>query len=191
MKILVVHGGPDAESFSSALAHEYVGAATRAGHTVEFVDLAREGFDPVLRHGYRARMPADPLVERSQSALMWCEHVALVFPTWWAGEPSVLKGWFDRVLTPEIAYEYRPDRTTPTRLLGGRTATLVTTCHAPLFYARWNAAYPPRRIGRHVLGYCGIRTTRRLILGSMDGKTDTPERRGRFLADVRRAATDP
>ena len=29
--------------------------------------------------------------------LRWAEALVLVYPTWWAGQPAMLKGWFDRV----------------------------------------------------------------------------------------------
>ena len=118
-RFLVVAGHPDPQSYSHALAHAYANAAQQAGAAITFVDLAATDFDPVLR------------MASSQNALVTCDHMVLAFPTWWSAEPSLLKGWFDRVLTPGIAYRYRAGKLMPERLLDGRTGTIITTSHAP------------------------------------------------------------
>ena len=51
MKILVIQGSPDAESYSHQLASAYADEARVAGHDVRMIDLATEDFDPVLRYG--------------------------------------------------------------------------------------------------------------------------------------------
>ncbi|WP_130865808.1 NAD(P)H-dependent oxidoreductase [Acidipropionibacterium timonense] len=188
--ILVVQGHPDASSFCAALAGAYVdGIGTAA--VAEVIDLSRADFDPVLRMGYRERMPEDPFVERSIRLVQEVAHLTLVLPVWWAAEPSILKGWFDRVLVPGIAYHYRPGRPAPDRLLTGRTATLVATSHAPAWYARMRRSYPVTRLRKDVLGYCGVRVTSTLLLGGMDGPRDTEASRRAFLERVRaRGAAD-
>ena len=118
-RFLVVAGHPDPQSYSHALAHAYANAAQQAGAAITFVDLAATDFDPVLRMGYRDRMPESPFIASSQNALVTCDHMVLAFPTWWSAEPSLLKGWFDRVLTPGIAYRYRAGKLMPERLLDG------------------------------------------------------------------------
>ncbi len=187
-RFLVVAGHPDPQSYSHALAHAYANGAQQAGAAITFVDLAATDFDPVLRMGYRDRMPESPFIASSQNALVTCDHMVLAFPTWWSAEPSLLKGWFDRVLTPGIAYRYRAGKLMPERLLDGRTGTIITTSHAPGLWTRltpWGSVF---RVGRAVLGYCGVRVTQRLVLGSMEGENDTPQRRQDFLKQTADAA---
>lgn len=188
MRILVVAGHPDQCSLTKTIAQTYVTEARNAGHEVALINLASCEFDPVLRYGYHAHMPQEPCISDSQDLLDWCEHVVVIFPVWWACEPSLLKGWFDRVLTPGKAYQYVPGKLAPRRLLRGRTATLIATSHAPSWYAKHNPSYPLARISKHVLGYCGIKVTKRLVLGSVDSPNTTGERIESFLAKVSRAA---
>ena len=186
-RILVVAGHPDAKSFSHAQAQAYAAQAEDAGAQVTLLDLAAERFDPVLRFGYREHMPDDAFINRSQEALIDCDHLTLVFPTWWSAEPSLLKGWFDRVLTPGIAYRYRTGKISPEKLLAGRTATIITTSHGPAAWTR-SPGMSVWRVSRAVLGYCGIKTTQRLVLGGMEGEKDTPARRMAFLEQGATAA---
>jgi NAD(P)H dehydrogenase (quinone) len=37
-------------------------------------------------------------------SLQWCEALIFVYPTWWFGQPAMLKGWLDRVLVPGVAF---------------------------------------------------------------------------------------
>lgn len=185
MKILVIQGHPDPQSYIAACARTYVEAARAVGHEVHILDLALAEFDPVLRYGYRQRMDADTFIDTSQDEVMWAEHIVVCFPVWWAAEPSVLKGWWERVLVPHLAYEYIPGKTKPRQLLAGKTATLIVTAHAPSWFVRVMPGYPVQRIKRAVLGYCGVSLKRTFILGGMDSVADTPARRTAFLEDVR------
>jgi putative NADPH-quinone reductase len=39
-----------------------------------------------------------------RAALQGAEGLVLVYPTWWYGLPAMLKGWFDRVWQPGVAF---------------------------------------------------------------------------------------
>ena len=41
------------------------------------------------------------------SALQSADALLLVYPTWWFGLPAMLKGWFDRVWIPGVAFRLR------------------------------------------------------------------------------------
>lgn len=110
----------------------------------------------------------------------------IVTPIWWTSFPSVLHGWFERVLTPGVAYRMNHPR--PQRLLPGKSATLIATSWAPGFYTRLISNSPVRLLRKHLLGICGIQLSNTHILGSMDGPKDTVERRTAFLERIRAAA---
>ncbi len=56
----------------------------------------------------------------------------MVFPTWWFGFPAVLKGWFDRVWAPGLAYDHAPGfGPMIPRLSALREVLAVTTMGAP------------------------------------------------------------
>eukprot|EP01039_Chlorochromonas_danica_P002743 gene2743-2996_t len=61
-------------------------------------------------------VPAD--VREAVQDLLWCDSLVFVYPTWWFNFPAALKGYFDRVLLPGVAYT-SPDQKTPAPFIGG------------------------------------------------------------------------
>ncbi|NVY96319.1 NAD(P)H-dependent oxidoreductase [Lactobacillus sp. DCY120] len=178
MKLLVIQGSPDAHSFCWANANSFYQTALKQGHQAQFIDLARTNFDPVLRAGYRQHMADESFPRQVQAQIKAVDHLSFFFPIWWANEPSVLKGFLERVLTPGFAYHYQGWRSE--KLLRGKTADLFISCHAPNFYYRLYGG-PISRWKREVLGYCGIKIQHVKIMGQMESKHDTLARRQEFM----------
>lgn len=112
MRVLVVSAHPSPKSFVSALSAEVLNALADDSHEVRHRDLCAEGFNPVLSPFERLnhRVPVEVRLEGSSDLrghvedLQWCETMILVYPTWWSGQPAILKGWFDRILMNGIAW---------------------------------------------------------------------------------------
>jgi NAD(P)H dehydrogenase (quinone) len=108
MHVLLVLAHPLPESFAASVARTIRETLEANGHTVDLLDLYAENFDPRLtekeRRGY-FDVPYDTsevadLVARLRQA----EALMLVFPQWWFNLPAVLKGFFDRVFAPGVAF---------------------------------------------------------------------------------------
>ncbi len=156
--IVILLGHPDRDSLCGALAERYQHAALAAGHPVQLFALGEIDFDPILRHGYRQIQPLEPGLEQINAAIAGCEHLVLVYPTWWGGMPALLKGFFDRAFLPGVAFRYRADSVWWDRLLAGRSARVITTLDTPPWYYRWVYRMPGhQQIRRTILGFCGIR----------------------------------
>src|SRR5215471_19168282 len=110
MRILLVLAHPLPESFAASIARTAREALLARGHAVDLLDLYREDFDPRLTAAERAGYFDAPydvsgvagLVARLKAA----EGLVLVFPQWWFGFPAILKGFFDRVLAPGVAFSH-------------------------------------------------------------------------------------
>ena len=77
---------------------------------------------------------ADPVVADHVARLTGATALVLVHPTWWSGQPAVMKGWLDRVLVLGAAYELVPGRDRVRgRLRQIRRLAVVTTHGSP----RW------------------------------------------------------
>jgi NAD(P)H dehydrogenase (quinone) len=64
-------------------------------------------------------------IRRAQAMLSAASVVLLQFPYWWYGPPAILKGWFDRVLTFDFAYN--DGAQFESGLLRGRKALVAMT----------------------------------------------------------------
>ena len=117
MRFLVIYAHPVEDSYQAAIHRCVVGALTKAGHEVDDCDLYAEGFQPVLTRKERLdyhdvainRSIAPHDVERLQT----CQGLIFVFPTWWYGMPAILKGYFDRVWLPGVAFDVQGPKTIP------------------------------------------------------------------------------
>ena len=152
MHVLLALCHPVAESLNRHLGSAARVAAETAGHQVEVLDLAATGFDPRMtaaeRSGHYADS-ADPALVDMADQLRRAEILILVFPTWWTGFPAVLKGWFDRVWRPGIAFDHSPDMARLIPLLDRlRHVIAITTMGSPAWVDWLVLRQPLRRIMR-------------------------------------------
>lgn len=148
MRILVVFCHPVETSYNAELHRQVVKSLTEAGHEVDDCDLYAERFDPVMsreeRLGYHAvpanRAPVQGYVDR----LLRAEALVLCFPTWCFGLPAMLKGFFDRVLMPGVAFDISDPQNVRPALTHLRRIAAVVTYGRPRWTA-WLMGDPPRK----------------------------------------------
>jgi putative NADPH-quinone reductase len=61
--------------------------------------------------------------------IQWAEALVLVYPTWWSGQPAILKGWIDRVLMNEVAWVLPEGAARIRPLLTNIRKVVVVTTH--------------------------------------------------------------
>lgn len=133
MNALVVHCHPSTSSLTTASRHRLEAALRTGGHEVRSIDLYAEGFEPRLSAWERRHHLDDPATKPDIAAharlLGWCDTLFLTYPTWWSGQPAMLKGWFDRVWVNGVAYTLPEgsDRVRP--LLRNIRRIVVVTSH--------------------------------------------------------------
>ena len=107
MNVLVVYCHPDPASFVASVRDRVVSAVERPGRVTRVTDLYADGFDPCFdAHDRRTHLDpgVTPALQRYADDLRWCETLVLVYPTWWSGQPAMLKGWIDRVWANGVAW---------------------------------------------------------------------------------------
>lgn len=138
MRALVVYCHPDPDSFTAHLRNTVTAALWP--QEVRVLDLYAAGFEPVMHREERLNYHTPGLNEAPVADhvahLKWCDTLIFVYPTWWFGQPAMLKGWLDRVLIPHVAFAL-PTAQTPVQPLLHNITTLVavTTCGA----RRWQS----------------------------------------------------
>ena len=186
MRALVIFAHPVPESFSASLHETVLVELEQKGWEVDDLDLYGEGFDPILSASERRIyhdepeniLPVQSYVER----LQWAEALILVFPVWIFGFPAILKGFFDRVCVPGVAFKIQNGKLFP-NLQNINTLVAVTTYGGTRLRA-WLAGDPPRKVvTRSVKFYCQPKTLKYLALYDMNRADQT--RRTNFMARVR------
>jgi putative NADPH-quinone reductase len=150
VQILVVFCHPAGESFQRSILEALTARLEADGHAVGVIDLYGEGFRSVLdAEAWRAhrqeRAHDEAELAPHISALREAEGLVLVFPTWWFGMPALLKGWFDRVWQPGVAFSMKGGVFQIHHLARLRRFAAVTTCGSPRWVIEWIAGDPVRR----------------------------------------------
>lgn len=189
MHVLVIYCHPRPDSFCAALRGAAVDGLVAGGHTVEILDLYAERFDPVLNGEQRgsyfdtARNQAG--VEHQVEALRRADGLILVYPTWWLGMPAMLKGWFDRVWLPGVAFRLGGPKVLEPLLTGIRRIGVVTTYGSP-WWMLWWAGWPDRRALRRGFRPLCARNCKVDWVAMTDLDRAGPKRLASFIATVRR-----
>ena len=189
-RCLLVFAHPLEDSLNARLAATVETKARAQGWQVTRRDLYAEGFDPRLtaeeRTGFYATPPATLAAEKTE--LAEAQVLILVFPTWWFGFPAILKGWFDRVWAPGVAFDHAPGHgAIRPRLARLRHVLAVTTLGSP-WWVDWLALHRPlpRILRRAVVGLCAPRARCR-TLSLYQAEVVDGARVARFLARIDRA----
>lgn len=160
MKCLVVIAHPITDSLCYTMAQSVIAALTASGHEVMVEDLYLSAFSPALtaseRQSYYSPTFDSVAVQDQIDRLLSAEALALVFPTWWFSFPAMLKGWFDRVWAPGIAYDHATDLgPIRPRLHKLRRTLAVTSLGSPWWVDRLVLRQPVKRVLKTaLLGTC-------------------------------------
>lgn len=186
-KILIIDGHPDPRGphFVHELADFYRQGAKEGGHAVRLLRVGELRF-PLLRN-HRAylsgKVPAS--IRSAQKSIAWADHIVVMYPMWLGTVPAKLKGFLEQVIRPGFAFAERGPGQRPDRLLAGRTARIVVTRGMPeLFDEVDRSPRSIRSVASDVLGLCGIRPVRTLVIGGAD--TLTTHARDKVRFDMRR-----
>ena len=137
MRTLVVYAHPSPDSLVSSLRDVTIDELKRNGHDVRQHDLYAEQFNPVMS-GYerknhstalQPKLDLIPELRPHVEDLKWCEALVFVYPTWWSGQPAILKGWIDRTFVNEVAWEMPEGANRLRPRLGNIRRLVVVTTH--------------------------------------------------------------
>lgn len=161
MKIYLLLGHPDRESFNGRLADAYYTRAVESGHEVRLQRLGDMRFDPILWKGYKVVQDLEPDLIQAQQNIFWCDRWVIIYPMWWGALPALLKGFMDRTLYSGFAYKYHQYDPFWDKLLKGRSAELISTCDAPRWWVWWQYHNSDlRSLKVATLKFCGISPVR-------------------------------
>ena len=170
---------PHRRSFTAAVAAAAMRGAASAGHEVDLIDLAADGFSPAMTErdlaAWRRSHAADPQVLDYQRRLLEADHLAFAFPVWWEAMPAATKGFLDRVLTKGVVFDELPEakgnpfRNLMPRLDGVTVLSIMTTPHAA--YRWWYRDPLTKILFKGTFAKIGVRNLRWTNYASVTAKT--------------------
>ncbi len=189
MRVLVVYCHPNSDSFTGAMRDRTMTALTAAGHDIRLTDLYADGFDPTLSCDERRTHKEPgvaPALQRYADDLRWAQALVLVYPTWWRGQPAMLKGWIDRVWVAGVAWELPVGANVLRPLLRNIRRIVVVTGHgSSKFVNALEGEGGKRTVTRSLRAMCSRRTrTRWCAIYGLDHASEAA--RERFLSKVAR-----
>ena len=194
MRVLVIFAHPLGDSYAATLRDTVVAALEAGGHTVDLCNLYQEDFDPILSaqewRDYENTSENTRAVSRQVERLRQAEGIIFVFPSWWYGMPAILKGYFDRVWLPGVAFEFGPQAIRPL-LMSIRMFGVVTTTGAPEWFTRIYMGNPSRKVLMRGLARLVVAPRAErfwLALYGMENATDA--KRTAFIEQVRKRVSN-
>lgn len=185
---LVVFTHPKPDQFVQELLDATVDGLVTAGHEVSVVDLYRENFEAALtREEWRAYPTPRPSTvdERYADLVRGADVIAFVFPMWWSGPPSMLKGFFDRVLAPGVAFELADTGRVSPGLRHVRGIAVITAAEPPGHFPHRSTRHLAHAFGRSLRRATGWRTRTVVCWAGPSEAVRDDEKRARFLRRTR------
>ena len=165
-KITIVVGHPQSQTLCEGLAEAYARGAKAAGHDVATFALSRMSFDPILHEGYRREQPLEPDLQAAYDRLAASDHWVFVFPLWCGDMPALMKGFFERILQPDLIRRKASESAMNWRIFENKSARVIMTMGMPtLFYRYWYGANTLRLIRRNILNFIGVKPVRETLFG--------------------------
>jgi NAD(P)H dehydrogenase (quinone) len=186
VRTLVVHCHPDPDSFVAAVHDAALRGLRGAGHEIRVTDLHASSFQPARTETEHSAPGVSLELQPYADDLQWCESLVLVYPTWWAAQPAMLKGWMDRVWVEGVAFERSKGANRRRgRLRNIRRITMVTTHGSSKFVNALEGEAGKRTATRALRAMCSRRCrTRWIALYTVD--RSTAAQRQAFLERVTR-----
>jgi len=148
--------------------------ARSGGVNIQRLDLAEMHFTPdVLSTSPKEQFEENDL-KKARKLIRWANHIVFVYPTWWGTVPALLKGFLDRILTSEFAFNEVEGGTGYEGLLKNKSARIITTMDTPKFVYNWIYRRPGHNaMQRATLGFCGISPVKVTTFGPVRYSSET------------------
>lgn len=105
----IIYSHPYTGSFNHAILEKLKQQFSKEGLKYQVIDLYADKFDPVMSVDemlmYSKGKTDDGLVKKYQGMISSSDELIFVFPIWWHNMPAITKGFIDKVMLNNFAYE--------------------------------------------------------------------------------------
>jgi putative NADPH-quinone reductase len=186
MKTIIVYAHPWEGSYNHAVKETVVSALQKSSRDYDLIDLYADNFQASMEKEnlalYNKGESQDSLVKKYQKMIDDCDNLVLIFPIWWSTYPAILKGFLDKVLLSNWAYNY--EGFLPKGKLDQiKKAYVLTTMGGPeIFYRLFLGNFINVTLMRGTLMFCGIKKMKWLNLSSI--KSSSQRKREKHLKKI-------
>lgn len=194
MKVLMISAHPSEKSFIGTLRSEVLNELKDLNHEIRHRDLYSENFNPVFSAYERLNHVGDlevklqnlPDLQSHVEDIQWADALVLVYPTWWSGQPAILKGWIDRVLMNEVAWVLPEGAARIRPLLTNIRKIVVVTTHGSTKFVNALEGEAGKRIAFRSIRLMFNKRTRCHWIGLYRLDHIPHDKRGKLVTTVRR-----
>lgn len=194
MKVLMISAHPSERSFIGTLRSEVSNELKDLNHEIRHRDLYSENFNPVFSAYERLNHVGDlavklqnlPDLQSHIEDIQWADALVLVYPTWWSGQPAILKGWIDRVLMNEVAWVLPEGAARIRPLLTNIRKIVVVTTHGSSKFVNALEGEAGKRIAFRSIRLMFHKRTRCHWIGLYRLDHIPHDKRGKLVTTVRR-----
>lgn len=108
MKTLIIYAHPYDKSFNHAIFTKVQQILKARKEEFSAIDLYWDNFNPAYDARelslFKAGKTSDPNVKKYQKLLKEANRLIFIFPVWWNDTPAIIKGFIDKVMKKQFAY---------------------------------------------------------------------------------------
>jgi NAD(P)H dehydrogenase (quinone) len=193
IRALIVFAHPIRQSLMGTALDRCVQSLVRLGAQTRIIDLYAEDFAPSMSIEAWHRYPSgtvDPELASYVTDLQWANMLVLIYPTWFGGQPAILKGWFDRVFLPGVAFTLPKTRGHLRPGLRNISSLIVVTSHGSGKIMNSVQGEPGKRLALRGLRSLCSRGCKTAWLAFYGNDRSTDPRREEFLGMVEQHFTN-
>ncbi len=192
MNNLIIYAHPYSKSYNASILEHLTNKLREAKQSVDVINLYKEEFNPVLNEEelalYSQGKFLDPMVKEYQKRINNADHLFFIFPVWWYDIPAILKGFIDKVLLKNWAYEISEKGIPKGKLTFIKKVTIISTMKSP----KWYYWLLYRNSIKHsfikgTLKFCGIKNIQWVNITNIENMGDL--KRKQWLKKIRQAVS--
>ena len=173
MNVLIINGHPGKDTFNHALASAIAKGAKNTTAAIKTLEVSDMKLKPDMI-GYDEEQPIPENIKHAQEMVRWADHLVLIYPTWWATLPAMLKAFFEQVFISGFAFKYKKSKNYVKwdKYLEGKSAQIISTMDSPPWYYKLFVGDPGFKTVKDIMNFCGIKPVKRTYFGSVKVSTE-------------------
>ncbi len=163
MKTLIIYAHPNKEGNNGLILKNVKNFLKNTNY--EILDLYSMKYKPVLEDKElytQGKKHKSKTTKKLQDKISESDKIIVIYPVWWNNMPAILKGFFEKIITPGFAFKYKKYfgwLPVPIGLLKDKKAVVFLTTNSPKWiYWTLQGRRASKTIKNDLLGFCGVKT---------------------------------